>query len=271
MGPRCAEILIALVLAVIPPVSFAQSNRPLTNQDVVQMVRAGFQDPTIIKYMQANDVNFDLSVPAMVALKNAGVNQSLIQAMLSIAIAKKAINGTAALQAIAASSSDSSDGIRFFALQAGKLTELEPETVKWRSTGGGFKSMATLGMSKGSTIGTVSGPQGQFTVAWPPLNMVPLDVDFYIVSADDSVASGFQLLHLWARGDHREFRTSASNASSGGGSDTVAFTLTVTDPRIYKITLPNLSVGEYGFLAPETQVNSNSAPQGKIYTFRVVE
>lgn len=268
---RCGGIVIAVLLAITAVAASAQSNRPLTNQDVVQMVRAGFQDPTIIKYIQASDVDFDLSVPAMVALKNAGVNQSLIQAMLSISIAKKAINGTAALQAIAASTSDSPEATRFFAIQGGKLTELEPEIVKWRGTGNSIKTMATLGMSKGSLTGTVSGPHSQFTVAWPPLNMVPLDVDFYVVSADDSAASDFQLLHLWEKGDHREFHNSSSNASSGAGSATVAFTLTTVGPKIYKMTLPNLSVGEYGFLAPETQVNSNSAPQGKIYTFRVVE
>ena len=54
-------------------------------------------------------------------------------------------------------------------------------------------------------------------------------------------------------------------------SSTVPFTVSNVAPKIYKVTLPNLNVGEYGFLAPVTEVNSNSPSESKIFTFQIVE
>jgi len=61
---------------------------PLTNHDVVQMAKAQFADSTIIKEIHANDTNFDLSVTALVALKNDGVSQAVIEEMLSVSANK---------------------------------------------------------------------------------------------------------------------------------------------------------------------------------------
>ncbi len=109
------------------------------------------------------------------------------------------------------------------------------------------------------------------SVKWPPLNMVPLDVDFYMVWPDDGSASNFQRLRLWERSDRREFRNGSPTTSGNAQSSTVAFTVSNVAPKIYKITLPNLNVGEYGFLAPITEVNSNAPSESKIYTFQIVE
>jgi hypothetical protein len=42
-------------------------------------------------------------------------------------------------------------------------------------------------------------------------------------------------------------------------------------PRIYKVMVPRLNMGEYGFLAPGAVATANAASQGKIYTFHIVE
>jgi hypothetical protein len=268
MVPRYLPFLLIFLLAITPATALSQSPKSLTNQDIVQMVHAGFDDSTILKYMQASaDVDFDLSVHAMVSLKDAGVNQSLIQAMLSIAISKKGTHGNSALQAIAASTSATSYDVGFYALRGGKLFELDPEMVKWRTS----MIRSSLAFKKGAVNGTVTGPHSQLTVMWPPLNMRPLDVDFYMVCPDESCASNFQLLRLWEKGDRREFRDVLPTASGDPQSSTVPFTVANVAPKIYKITLPNLNVGEYGFLAPVTEVNSNSASESKIFTFQIVE
>ena len=268
MVHRYLPFLLICLLAITPATALSQAPKSLTNQDIVQMAHAGFDDSTILKYMQASpDVDFDLSVQAMVSLKDAGVNQSLIQAMLSIAISKKGTHGNTALQAIAAGTSSASYDIGFYALRGGKLFELDPETVKWRT--GMIRSSLTF--KKGAVNGTVTGPHSQLTVTWPPLNMVPLDVDFYMICPDDGCASNFQLLRLWGKGDRREFRDVLPTASGDPESSTVPFTVANVAPKIYKITLPNLNVGEYGFLAPVTEVNSNSPSESKIFTFQIVE
>jgi hypothetical protein len=274
MCRKLLGIVIVSVLAFSAALSTGgqQPSGPLSDQDVLQMVRAGFDDTTVLRYIRANDVDFDLSISAMVALKNAGVSQSLIQSMLSIEVSKKEIGVDAALAAIAATASASRDDVHIFALQAGKLIPMEPEVVSWRPNSG-FRSVATFGFDKATATGTVPGPHSDLIARWPPMNMVPLDIAFYILAPRAGSASDFQLLHLSDKSDRREFRTIPSDRAHGWGvvEHTVPFTLEALAPRVYKISLPNLNVGEYGLLAPTTEVRPNSPSQGKIYTFRLVE
>lgn len=63
----------------------AQNSTPeiLTNKMVVELVKAKFAADTIIKKIQtASAVNFDTSTSALIELKNSGVEETIIQAML---------------------------------------------------------------------------------------------------------------------------------------------------------------------------------------------
>ena len=208
-----AGISIVLALAaVIPAVGQQQPNGPLTDQDVLQMVKAGFDDTTILRYIRENDVDFDLSINAMVALKNAGVSQSLIQAMLSIEVSKKEIGIDAALAAISATASGSRDDMHVFALQAGKLIPMDAEIVNWKQQR--FRNVASFGFDRGPLTARIPGPHGDLVGRWPPMNMVPVDMAFYILTPKGASASDFQLLHLTEqrrspRIPHRPYRPRA--------------------------------------------------------------
>jgi hypothetical protein len=71
------------LLALIPFVIFAQTRKPLTNDDIINMTKQGFDPSLIIKSIQTSDTNFDVSPQALIDLKGAGVNQSVMEAMLS--------------------------------------------------------------------------------------------------------------------------------------------------------------------------------------------
>jgi hypothetical protein len=64
---------------------------PLTNQDFLAMARVHFPDSTILKAIQVNDTDFDLSAEALVALKNGGVSQPVIEAMIGARQKRKAL------------------------------------------------------------------------------------------------------------------------------------------------------------------------------------
>ena len=103
---------------------------------------------------------------------------------------------------------------------------------------------------------------------------VAAPLEFYIRCPEGDSASEYQLLHFWEKGNRREFRTVTGGVlhASGGAQDNVVdFTFDKVASRTYKIDLANLSVGEYGFLAPGTTASPNAASQGKVYTFRIVE
>jgi hypothetical protein len=59
------------------------------NADIQEMVAAKFSDTTIIAVIDANVVEFDVSPRALVALKNAGVSERVIEAMLAAATGEK--------------------------------------------------------------------------------------------------------------------------------------------------------------------------------------
>jgi hypothetical protein len=88
------ELLAAIILLV--PASFAQTQKPLTNADVVSMTTQGFEAALIVKDIQSSSTDFDTSPQALITLKNAGVDKSVLEAMLAAQSAKP----TGAVEAI---------------------------------------------------------------------------------------------------------------------------------------------------------------------------
>jgi hypothetical protein len=84
--------LFLLVLSLSVTVSYAQT-KPLTNDDIVQMVKGGFDEQTIIKAIHADETAFDTSVQSLLTLKNDGVSKPIIDAMLE-STAKKRSDGS---------------------------------------------------------------------------------------------------------------------------------------------------------------------------------
>src|SRR5260370_295082 len=63
--------------------TFAQTEKPLTNADVLTMTNQGFAPSLIVKAIQTSGTSFDVSAHALVELKNAGVDRSVMEAMLA--------------------------------------------------------------------------------------------------------------------------------------------------------------------------------------------
>ncbi|HEX5874676.1 MAG TPA: hypothetical protein VFY60_08500 [Pyrinomonadaceae bacterium] len=61
----------------------AKQEGPLTNAEVIKLVKAGFKEKTIVLIIAARIPNFDLSPDRMIQLKRAGVNENIIVAMLA--------------------------------------------------------------------------------------------------------------------------------------------------------------------------------------------
>lgn len=79
--PRPAAAAPVSVEAPAPPPGIG-------NDEVREMAAAQFSDSTIIAVIAANETRFDVSPRGLVALKNAGVSERVIEAMLEAAAAK---------------------------------------------------------------------------------------------------------------------------------------------------------------------------------------
>jgi hypothetical protein len=105
---RLSDICITLLLVACLAISAgAQSGKtPITNEDVQQMLSQGVADDVVIQSISANDVNFDVSPAALMALKKANVSDKVVQAMLAAESSKR----EAATQKIAAATQSSHSG-----------------------------------------------------------------------------------------------------------------------------------------------------------------
>ena len=66
---------VAVVIFLTLTTLAAQQKNPLTNADVIKMVKAGLAETTIVAAIAANDTQFDLSSTGLQALNQAGRQQ----------------------------------------------------------------------------------------------------------------------------------------------------------------------------------------------------
>jgi hypothetical protein len=88
---RFAHALVAVFAAILLTVTVltAQQKSPLTNADVIKMVKSGLAETTIVAAIAANDTQFDLSSTGLQSLNQAGVSSKVIRAMLAAEAKKK--------------------------------------------------------------------------------------------------------------------------------------------------------------------------------------
>jgi hypothetical protein len=80
---RHSLLFLVLFSACAVTVSFGQTQKPITNADIVNMTKQNFDPSLIVKDIQTSNTDFDTSPQALIDLKNAGVDKSVLDAMLS--------------------------------------------------------------------------------------------------------------------------------------------------------------------------------------------
>lgn len=244
----------------------------MTNQDVIDMVSLGLPDDVIIEKIRAvTATDFDTSVPGLRALKAGRVSDTVIRVMINPSSGSSPIltpdkaeatvsREVASPKEPEAASSTTEVGVYLF--RNGRRTEVQPEIVNWQ-TGGVLKNVATLGIVKGDRNGKVVRSKS------PTQTTSPLE--FLIITLEGTSVEEYQLLRLHEKSNRREFRSVTGgilHVSGGAQRDEVAFQPEKIGNRTWKVAIPNLPNGEYGFLPPGVESASISA-SGKMYTFGV--
>ena len=265
----------ALPQQIAKPTSTARGPG-LTNSDGVGMVNAKFDDPTIVKTIEANEVYFDLSVDALLRLKEQGVSQSVIQAMPSAPKKSRAAQPTGAAPTVSMQAqvtqlapSDLVDEVGVYQVLKGKLVAIEPEIVNWR-TGGVVKNAVTLGLEKGHINSTIAGPHSKIAVATTLFGMAGSLV-FYIHCLDGNSASEYQLLRFWQKGDRREFRSVTGGVlhmSGGAMNNVIEFRLKRSRRGPIKSRCQALPSGSTDFLRHEPPQARTWPPVGRSTHFK---
>jgi hypothetical protein len=234
----------------------------MNNDAVIRMVKAGLSDGLVMQTIYAQPGSYVVTADALIALKQAGVSEAIISAMVNAASTKARRQITNVPVEPVVNSEVNEIGV-YYKDRQGRWTLMETEPIHSKS-GGFIKSTVTHGIVKPDMNGVVVGRESKLLLTRP--------VEFLIYTPDGATASEYDLLQFRLNSKDREFRTLTGGVfhSTGGAKrDEVPFKAVKTAPHTYTFSLDDsLPGGEYGILPPGT---GNVTNGGKIYTFAISE
>jgi hypothetical protein len=261
MGGFVKTLRLLLAVAVL-----AGAQDVLTNESVLKMVKSGLGESLIVSMIHSQPGKYTLNPDELVKLKQAGVSENILAAMIAKGAGNTAAPGAGASGATP-SDPDIPQGmdVGVYYKKGGKWEEMLPEIVNWK-TGGVLKHIASAGIVKGDINGNIQGAHSRNSVKSP--------VEVLVYAPEGVAITEYQLIHLHENTDSREFRTVTGGVlheSGGATRDLIPFEGKKVANRTYKVLLPNLGAGEYGFLPPEAVTLAKGASIGKMHTFHLVE
>jgi len=250
-------------------VNRTSSSPGLTVEDIMKLSRAGVSQDVIEAKVFQNGKTFNLTPDQILELKHAGVNDEVIRVMMDF-------NAPPSPQPASVSAPPATESeiaktfvpeIGLYSLGDHGWNDVPVEVVYWK-TGGVMKSLATLGIVKGDINGHLRGSTSSTRLTRP--------VELLLYTPEGASIGEYQLLRLHRQIDSREFRTVTGGIFHVSGSsmrDLLPLDGKKIGPRTYRISLTDVTPGEYGILPAGSgtmAANGASAIQ-KIYTLRVIE
>jgi hypothetical protein len=250
-------ILVAAVSLSLPgAISLAQE--VLTNDSVIQMVKAGLPEAVVIAKIKSTSSKFDLKTDSLVSLKKAGVSDKVLEAM--VAAGSGAAPSTAAAApappapALAAGALKTQDVI--YQLVAGKYVELFATSANLETNMAFFQSKSEV---------VLEGKKAQYRTS----EKQPVFLSTY--SSTDA-----PLVRLKPGDEHndRNLKIGSGAFMPFGGTqkmgvrneDKIPVTIERDARGFYKVTpAAALAPGEYGFIL----ATGFGAGSGKVYDFGV--
>lgn len=275
----------ALLLISAATASFAQD--AMTNDEVIQLTKAGLSSSVVIGKIRTSKTNFDMSTDALIKLKTAGVSDDVVAAMLEAKSGKSVSTSSApAGQAAAGDPNDPmskhSYGIYYYEDNGGqqKMTQLQANVSAQNRTGGQFTASITpFGLGKVKTKANLPGRTADLQLSTlKPVFYFYLDASsggLNTASGIPSTPNEFTLVRFNQRSDNREVTIAKANSwgGKGGLSDEYVVPLTAEDlgNGIFKVTPSmDLKKGEYGFYLVNSGNSNTSAGVGsKFFDFGI--
>jgi hypothetical protein len=255
-----------------------------SNQDVIEMAKAGLSDDVIItKIRQAYDagpdaVSFDTSVDGLKALKGASVPDSVIKVMINPAPPPATV--VAGTSPISVDPNLPPPEVGVYWRDERKFILIQGQAVTNTKTGGKAGSFFTDGLRNQHWDATIQGNTSKNVVR----DRQPI---FYLYVPDGDDSSDYVLVKLNKKGDHREFQIGSFGGITGGKSGVqkdklVPFSAEHVGIRVYKVKLDEgLKPGEYAFFMGTGQSNtmagahggnrSGGSASGRVWDFSVPE
>jgi outer membrane lipoprotein SlyB len=146
------KLLVALLLAT----PLAALGEPMTNDDVIKLVRSGLGEETVLQAIQRAEPRFDTSTDGLVRLKQGGASDRIIQqVMAKQSGAPAAVPGLAPLPAQAAPAQPvaATPPPQQTCPDCGTITNIKEVKKKGSASGGGALAGALIGGGLGYAVG----------------------------------------------------------------------------------------------------------------------
>jgi hypothetical protein len=249
------------------------ADEKLTNASVIEMHKLGLGDSVVIEKIKNSACNFDVGLDALKQLKDAGISDAVIQAMISAGAPKPA-----ASEKTLAPAGDPNDpkavhesGIWLYEESNGKpkMSKLTPSTFQDVRNFTGFADVKTRGILAGMVAALrLTDPKPVFCFYFNKTEGGGLGATTVGISNPDD----FALVELQVRKSKGERRLEVGKSGMGGGH----MGLNKRDVRdvatdnlaegIYKVTpQTSLKPGEYAFVYRR----AGNLMGGKVYDFAI--
>lgn len=276
MKSRIIAFAFAFVLAFGAIGSVYAQDEVMTNDEVISLTKAGLAASVVIGKIRTSKSNFDLSTNALIKLKQSGVSDDVVGAMLEAKSGKAAGSGTSGAAPVGPTGdpndpmSKKNYGIYLFEEGDGqrKMSQLQANVSGQNRTGGMFTASITpFGLGKVKTKTNLPGRSAAMQISdTSPVFYFYLDNTTGGLNTSSGIPATpneFTLVRFNQRSDNREVTISKSNSwgAKGGLSDEYVVPLKAEDlgNGIFKVTPGvELKKGEYGFMLLNSG-NSNTA------------
>ena len=260
------KALCAVLFLVFCPFLVAQ--QALNNDSIIRMVKAQLSDDVIVATINASPGAYDTSADGLIALKQAGVSNKVIDAIEAKGSSSPVFEVVPpppppALPPLP----PGVDNIGAYYKDSGGNWQPLPSEVVIFQSGGVVKHVASAGLVKEDLNGLVGGMRSRLVVTTP--------VTFILHVPQGRTASDYELVRLHVVANNRQFQSVTGgliHESSSSLRDEIDFTSKEIGPSAYQIVLSNeLGEGEFGFLAPQDALSPKTpASSGQIFTFAIV-
>ena len=255
------RVLAVLVAVLWMPAGASAESKAMTNQDVINMVKAKLPEDTVVMAVQAAKPDFDTSADGLIKLKTSGVSPDVIEAVISAQSGRHGSAGPATPPAgVPVSAFESWNPEEIILVDSGNSIPMRYLTPQMRSSmrGLGWGGMAQYAVLRGSRASLrLKSKQPEFLLAVPD-NAQP--ESYYTIvslavrknnSREIMVGGGYMSYSTGVATD-RIVAADAEKLSdqSGAPEDFTSYRIKVSEPMPageYAVVLYNSQVRTIGF------------------------
>ena len=257
--------LLSIFCSLLFVVAFAIGQETLNNEGIINLVKSGMSEDLIMNVIGKQPATFAVGASDLVSLKNAGVSERIINAMVNKASGaavgglSSPSTGSAAGPSMGGRATVSEPGIYY--KKNNEYLELLAEDVDWK-TGGAMKSIASAGIIKKDLKGTITGPSSR--------NFLQNPLEIVISPPTGLNINDYILLPMTPLKGVRQFEVGPVNQKSGVAKGAIPFGVEKVGPNAFRLVFQTApGPGEYGILTAKS-VGGVGGSISRMFTFRLL-